>query len=416
MVDQPAQKELDKKYPNQTFKNGVNKINIGDILADPTNDKLTGKLVIKDFPDLDGINLSRQKLTDVEIINCPKLIDINFFQNQLNKLDFDKANVDATDNTIDADELKKINCAENKLTKLSFKYCSNLADLKCGENDNLTWIDGLEDLENLESLSVGKVKIRSVYAEKLNYYKDLVKSFKEMLGLDPKEPLPYSLKTGGKFDPNKLKEQTKDKIGAMVQADYPQLKAKLEAQKDYDDIKTERDQLKQQLAAIRNELGLAEDSPNQQAIDEIKKLKNRPTSSCSHTDYDAVKSERDTLRNEVESKNRRISELENENKENVGGITREDLAESAKTNLEKLGIKVLDDSKLQNATTAQNVEKIRNEMISDEFNKLKDEKNSAYYLNLGLGAITLGSLIFIAWMAMRQNYLPKEEEPEKKKE
>ena len=59
-------------------------------------------------------------------------------------------------------------------------------------------------------------------------------------------------------------------------------------------------------------------------------------------------------------------------------------------------MKVLDDSKLQNATTAQNVEKIRNEMISNEFNKLKDEKYSAYYLNLGLGAITLGSLIFIA--------------------
>jgi hypothetical protein len=34
-------------------------------------------------------------------------------------------------------------------------------------------------------------------------------------------------------------------------------------------------------------------------------------------------------------------------------------------------------------------------MISSEFNRLKDEKNSAYYLNLGLGAITLGSLTFI---------------------
>ena len=60
----------------------------------------------------------------------------------------------------------------------------------------------------------------------------------------------------------------------------------------------------------------------------------RPTSSCSHSDYDDIKTERDNLRNEVASKNRRISELENEKKENAG-MTKEALAESTKTNLEK---------------------------------------------------------------------------------
>jgi len=59
-------------------------------------------------------------------------------------------------------------------------------------------------------------------------------------------------------------------------------------------------------------------------------------------------------------------------------------------------MKVLDNSKLQNATTAQHVEKIRNEIISSEFIKLKEENKSSFYLNLGLGAIALGSLILLA--------------------
>ena len=200
-----------------------------------------------------------------------------------------------------------------------------------------------------------------------------------------------------------------------LQKKLDQAQEELDKWKDYEEIKQERDQLKRQLAAIKGELGLGNDATGEQVLIKIEELKNTPPG-CSHPDYEATKAERDALKNEIENKNLQIAELENKNKENIGGvITKKTLVESTKTNLKKWGIEVLDESKLQNATTAQNVEKIRNEIISSEFNRLKDENNSAHYLNLGLGAITLGSLTFIVWMAMSQNYLPKTE-PKKKKE
>src|SRR4051794_39464442 len=117
MVDRTAQIELDGKYLDQPSKNGATELNIRNLLstlgANESNSTLTGNLVIKDFPNVTKIDLGAHKLTGVEIINCPNLKEIDFFDNQLNKLDFDKAKVNASGEAIDADKLTDIQCSEN---------------------------------------------------------------------------------------------------------------------------------------------------------------------------------------------------------------------------------------------------------------------------------------------------------------
>src|SRR5271168_4050816 len=54
-------------------------------LLSPT--KLEGELELKNYPELENIDLPNQKLRKLTIINCPKLKDINVDQNSLVELD-----------------------------------------------------------------------------------------------------------------------------------------------------------------------------------------------------------------------------------------------------------------------------------------------------------------------------------------
>ncbi|CAG8481839.1 861_t:CDS:2 [Cetraspora pellucida] len=122
--------------------------------------------------------------------------------------------------------------------------------------------------------------------------------------------------------------------------------AKLDAQKDYDTIKNERDQLQQQLEAIKTELGLKNDAAQQQIIDKIKELKGRPT----NTDYGDIKSQRDSLQTQV-------------------------------NNLQSITLSNEQRQKIQTASTANEVETTRNEIIKGEFGRLKGENASSDRLN-----------------------------------
>jgi hypothetical protein len=121
---------------------------------------------------------------------------------------------------------------------------------------------------------------------------------------------------------------------------------------------------------------------------EIAKKMNPP---CAHTDYDAIKSERDTLKTEN-------SDLKEQNKENQDGniITKGTLMESITSN--QLGFAVSSEQKrkLASATSAKEVETMRSEMVKNEFSKLQQQNNSSFYLNIGLGIITIASLITLA--------------------
>lgn len=418
MVD--AQTFIDTYFTDKT----INQITNQDLI-DMLNAKgiaisgLTGALKLEGFKNLTKIEINDAKkvsdglnndLTGLTIVDCPKLKTINVRENKLKNINLKKTNIDGnsegTDNIIN-----QLTAGQNELITLNIENCPKLESVFIADNPDLKKIKG-ETVNVKEVNSQGTAVVFTTEGELTNL-KDIKKYAKKILG--GKIPMKNE-----RVDTDKLETEMEEKI---ISAKSPGLKTAKEnaekeaqqAKQELETVKAERDQLKKQLAEIKNELNLEENVTQQQILDQIKELMKRPTSSCSHTDYDSIKTERDNLRNEVENKNRRISELENENKENVG-MTKEALFESTKTHLGKLGVKVLDNSKLQNAATAHNVENIRNEIISSEFNKLKDERNSAHYLNLGLGAIALGSLIFIAWMVMRQNNNLLKKEPEKKKE
>lgn len=139
---------------------------------------------------------------------------------------------------------------------------------------------------------------------------------------------------------------------------------------------------------------MGKNATQQHIITEIKTLKdgrpNGPT--CSHTDYDSIKSERDSLKSEN-------TQLKNDkSKENTEAFTKKELAKSTNDYLKKWNVEISKDkkSKIQDADSVQKVEEIRNEIIGGEIDKLKSKNNSSFYLNIGLGALTLVSLLALA--------------------
>jgi len=51
--------------------------------------------------------------------------------------------------------------------------------------------------------------------------------------------------------------------------------------------------------------------------------------------------------------------------------------------------------KIENSTSAVQVEEIRKEIIKSEFNKLKKENNNSFSLNLVLGILLLANLLIL---------------------
>jgi len=48
------------------------------------------------------------------------------------------------------------------------------------------------------------------------------------------------------------------------------------------------------------------------------------------------------------------------------------------------------------------VEEIRGEIIKSEFNRLKEENNSSFSLNLVLGILLLANLLILAWVIIQK--------------
>ena len=117
-----------------------------------------------------------------------------------------------------------------------------------------------------------------------------------------------------------------------LNTEFRDIQNKLESQKDYDEIKAKNEQMERQKEKVVSELDLPESATNQQVLDKIKELMGRPSGS----DYNAIKTERDNLKTEIEVKKRKISELENDNKKNAGDnvITKKVLVDTTNTNLE----------------------------------------------------------------------------------
>ncbi|CAI2188458.1 11906_t:CDS:2, partial [Funneliformis geosporum] len=85
-----------------TSKNYPSKTNITKIKREYLTEKISGELIIQDFPNLQKIDFSsfrKGKLTKLKIINCPQLRKLNCESNQLEELDIDEVSHNVLDNS-----------------------------------------------------------------------------------------------------------------------------------------------------------------------------------------------------------------------------------------------------------------------------------------------------------------------------
>jgi Leucine-rich repeat (LRR) protein len=107
-----AQEWLDKEYPQQE--------EVKEIKREREIEKITGKLTIADFPQIEKIDVKNNELAQLHLKNCP--------------------------------QLTYLDCSDNKLTKLTITDCPNLQKI-FAYNDQLTNLD-LSNNQQLEVLSL----------------------------------------------------------------------------------------------------------------------------------------------------------------------------------------------------------------------------------------------------------------------
>lgn len=381
------------------------------------DDELTGELEIDGFNDLTELNLERHnqagttmmqgKITKLIIKNCPNLKDIDLDKNEIVEIIFEG----------NFDKLEKLDVNNNSLTKLDISKLSKLKRLEIFENASLDSgkITGMENMTSLGILSSRNIGGGGFNGKRLKEWSDAIK---EILGIPTTDPLPdtwnneLKSKLGGK-NLKDMQDATSQTLAGLIsnyksdkndlQNQLTQAQAELTKKQDYDAIKAERDNLQKQLEAIKNELGVGSGATQEQIIAEIQSLKLRPTSSNNHGDYDAIKAERDSLKAE------NASLKNNDNEDDV--IKKKILAKKIDDNFKALGFKISDAkrSEFENASSAAKVQEVGSEIITNQFNKLKSEKDSSFYLSIGLGILTIGSWVLLAWVLMKDTSLPKTE-------
>src|SRR4051794_22499412 len=85
-----AQEYLEKNYPDQN----LTKISVNSSIC------LTGNLLVKDYSNLEEIDIHNNGLTLLNVSNCPSLKHINVRNNQLTKIDLEKVKVDEENESI----------------------------------------------------------------------------------------------------------------------------------------------------------------------------------------------------------------------------------------------------------------------------------------------------------------------------
>ena len=82
---------------------------------------------------------------------------------------------------------------------------------------------------------------------------------------------------------------------------------------------------------------------------------------------------------------------------------------------QELGLAAQSCAKLEKATSYQELSSLQKQAFQERLEKETNDKNSANSLNWALGILTLGSLLVLAWMIMKQNkaILPESDKVEK---
>ncbi|CAG8722500.1 9510_t:CDS:2 [Funneliformis caledonium] len=364
MVAQEAQTWLNNLAIDKNTVDVIEGVKVSVGVLSPTNPKeeLKGELKIENFPELKELNLE-------DVRELDKLVIKNYFsfETKVN----DRPN-------------------ERKLDELDLSNVPNLKVLKCSGIQQ-TNLKGIEKLTQLQSLDSGdELDDTTVVSD------DLPDSWKTDL----------ATKLGGANLSQIPTGKTLKDLIDNFSADQDNLQKKLKKiQKDLglgeeateEQFSNKIQELEQQPAQAVNDLlkkinnlglGLTEtDISEQKVIDKITELINRPTQS----DYDAIRAERDELRESV--------------------IKKEDMVKNDKIVFDKLGISFADyEGKIVNVKASE-VEKIRNEMIEKKFGELSTQNDTSFYLNIGLSVLAIASLATIVWLVLRENN-PKEEAKE----
>ena len=104
-----------------------------------SGEKLGGEVVIRDYPNLEEINLSNHELTSLTISNCPNLKEINVRNNQLTKLELDRAKINDK-NEPQPNEIKELILGGNQLETLNLTNCPKINRLMVPDNPLLSKI------------------------------------------------------------------------------------------------------------------------------------------------------------------------------------------------------------------------------------------------------------------------------------
>ncbi|CAI2162264.1 13541_t:CDS:2 [Funneliformis geosporum] len=341
----------------------------------PTNprEELKGELKIEDFPELEELDLEDVRELDKLVIkNCPKLREVILLNSGVKKLELGSGldNLLFLDFSFDTDVDDRP--VERKLDELDLGNVPNLKVLRsCGvQQTNLKGIEKLTQLQTLDSATkLGGANLSQIPTGKT--LKDLIDNFSADQDNLQK----------------KLKKIQKDLgLGEGEEATEEQFSNKIQ------ELKQQPTQAVSDLLNKINNLGLGltgTEINEQKVLDKITELINRPT----QADYDAIKVERDELRESV--------------------IKKEDMVKDDKIVFDKLGISFADyEGKIVNVKASE-VGNIRNEMIEKKFGELSTQNNTSFYLNIGLSVLAIASLATIVWLVLRENNPKEEPEPEK---
>jgi len=110
-------------------------------------EKLSGELIIADYPNIDTIDLKNQELTTLTINNCPNLKSVNVRGNQLTKLEI-----------VNCEQVSELMAGNNELSQLDLSSCATLKKLIIADNAYLTKIKGL-NLATLKKVNVNNTEV-----------------------------------------------------------------------------------------------------------------------------------------------------------------------------------------------------------------------------------------------------------------
>ena len=195
---------------------------------------------------------------------------------------------------------------------------------------------------------------------------------------------------------------------------------------DYDTIKQERDDLKQQQANYSTEKQQAIQDKEKEIIKKIITDLGLATERERERALEAVITEikaklTPPICDKCPGKDSKISELQEQITKLQTPKTLKDLPISKGVKEEvikisqELGLTTQSCAKLEKATSYQELSSLQKQAFQERLEKETSDKNSANSLNWALGILTLGSLLALAWMIMKQNkgILPELDKEEK---